>query len=83
MSQILLTNFVGSPSGAITLRTPVTRELAPSEVAVRITHTGICFTDVHHRHRGDCGLGHEGVGIVKKVESATSDLRVGGRVVVG
>jgi len=81
--KLPLNIYHGSESGKITVSEPITRELGPSEVAVRITHSGICFTDVHHRRQGACGLGHEGVGIVEQVGSPTRYIKVGDRVVVG
>ncbi|KAE8448164.1 hypothetical protein EG329_009768 [Mollisiaceae sp. DMI_Dod_QoI] len=42
------------------------RAVGGLEVLVRVTHSGVCGTDVHDRASG-CGLGHEGVGIVEKV----------------
>lgn len=39
------------------------RAIGGVEVLVKVTHSGVCGTDVHDRTSG-CGLGHEGVGIV-------------------
>lgn len=86
MSQTIslpLSIYHGSESGKIVLHEPTTRELGPTEVAIKISHSGICFTDSHNRHRGDCGLGHEGVGIVTDVGTATKHLKVGDRVGAG
>lgn len=85
MSQISLplSIYHGSESGKITLHEPINRELGPTEVAMKISHSGICFTDTHNRRRGECGLGHEGVGIVTDVGIATKNLKVGDRVGVG
>lgn len=86
MSQTIslpLSIYHGSESGKITLHEPTTRELGPTEVAIKISHSGICFTDSHNRHRGDCGLGHEGAGIVTDVGTATKHLKVGDRVGAG
>lgn len=82
-NKLSLNIYHNSESGKITVREPTVRELGSSEVAVRITHSGICFTDVHHRRHGACGLGHEGVGVVEKVGPATRYIKVGDRVVVG
>ncbi|MCJ1267812.1 hypothetical protein MMC22_007698 [Lobaria immixta] len=86
MSQTIslpLSIYHGSESGKITLHEPTARELGPTEVAIKISHSGICFTDSHNRHRGDCGLGHEGAGIVTDVGTATKHLKVGDRVGAG
>lgn len=85
MSQTVpahLSIYHGSGSGKISLHEPVTRQLGPVEVAIKISHSGICFTDTHNR-RGGCGLGHEGVGIVTDVGTATTNLKVGDRVGAG
>lgn len=64
-------------------------ELAPTEVEVRISHCGICHSDVHLIDN-DWGIskypfipGHEIVGTVTLVGSAVSDLKVGQRVGIG
>jgi len=64
-------------------------ELAPTEVEVRITHCGICHSDVHLIDN-DWGIskypfipGHEIVGAVTLVGSAVRDLKVGQRVGIG
>lgn len=46
---------------------------------VKITHSGLCYSDVHFKHR-DMVLGHEGVGVVSSVGPACSNLKVGDRV---
>ena len=55
------------------------RTLGLHEVKIRVTHSGICYTDVHAKERG-CGLGHEGIGIVKDLGDAVSSMKVGDRV---
>ncbi|KAE9398199.1 NADP-dependent alcohol dehydrogenase [Gymnopus androsaceus JB14] len=71
--------FHGSPSGQIVQRKFVHPELASDEVAVKVTHSGLCGTDVHYS-RADMVLGHEGVGIVHSIGSGVSSLKVGDRV---
>jgi hypothetical protein len=57
------TVYRGSESGAI-VKATTTREVGPDEVLVRVTHSGVCGTDEHHRHSGIV-LGHEGTGVVE------------------
>jgi len=64
-------------------------ELASTEVEVRISHCGICHSDVHLIDN-DWGIskypfipGHEIVGTVTLVGSSVSDLKVGQRVGIG
>lgn len=52
--------FRGSPSGQIVQKTFVHPELGADEVAIKITHSGLCFTDVHYCTT-DMVLGHEGI----------------------
>lgn len=75
------TVFKGSSSGKI-VEARGHRDLGPTEVAVKISHCGVCGTDEHFLH-ADQGLGHEGVGIITEIGNmveALSDLRVGDRV---
>ena len=53
-------------------------ELGPKEVLMKITHSGLCGTDIHYIPYG-VALGHEGVGIVEKVGSEVKQLKVGDR----
>lgn len=65
------------------------RELRPEDVAIRISHCGICHSDVHFAN-DDWGMslypmvpGHEIVGTVTGVGPAVSRYKVGDRVAVG
>jgi threonine dehydrogenase-like Zn-dependent dehydrogenase len=65
---------------------PVIQE--PTDAIVEVTSTNICGSDLHlyeilgaFMKPGDI-LGHEPMGIVREVGSATGDLRVGDRVVI-
>jgi S-(hydroxymethyl)glutathione dehydrogenase/alcohol dehydrogenase len=65
---------------------PIIKE--PTDAIVRITSSGLCGSDLHlyetlgpFMGEGDV-LGHEPMGIVEEVGSATGDLKVGDRVVV-
>lgn len=52
--------------------------LGPKEILVKITHTGLCGTDVHAIQFGSV-IGHEGVGIVMAIGSEVTQLKVGDR----
>ena len=54
-------------------------ELKANEVLVKITHSGLCGTDLFFTGAG-CALGHEGVGTVENVGSAVTIHNVGDRV---
>ncbi|KAK7047750.1 hypothetical protein VNI00_006078 [Paramarasmius palmivorus] len=57
--------FRGSSSG-IVVKSSFTRraeDLEADDVVVKVTHSGLCGTELHYRNR-DMVLGHEGVGIV-------------------
>ena len=65
------------------------RSLRPDDVAIRISHCGICHSDLHQA-RDDWGgslypmvPGHEIVGTVAEVGSAVSNFKEGDRVAVG
>lgn len=76
---IEFTVFKGSPDG--TIRQEVTRrdDLRHDDVLIRITHSGVCFTDVHFRHT-DMALGHEGTGVVEATGPDAKILKKGDRV---
>ena len=65
------------------------RDLRPDDVAIKISHCGICHSDLHFAH-DDWGMssypmipGHEIVGTVTDVGSAVDSFRKGDRVAVG
>lgn len=66
--------FKGSPSGEIIQQTVPITEPTDDNVLVRVTHSGICGSDIHFRHR-DMVLGHEGAGIVEKVGPRVVDMK--------
>lgn len=79
MSTHTLETYCFDPaSGAFETKT-TQKQLGLRDVLIKTTNSGICFTDVHAKGKG-CGLGHEGVGIVKKIGAAVSNLAVGDRV---
>ena len=66
------------------------RDLRPDDVAVRITHCGVCHTDLHAQRAVVAGdettavvPGHEFVGVVADVGSAVTAFAVGDAVAVG
>ncbi|KAJ4490615.1 chaperonin 10-like protein [Lentinula aciculospora] len=71
--------FRGSRSGHIHESRFLQQSLKPDEVVIRITHSGICGTDLHFMH-ADMVLGHEGVGVVQEVGENCKTLRVNDRV---
>ena len=73
-----LTYLAGSPEGEIQVKTSV-RAIGGIEVLVRVTHSGLCGTDVHDRTAG-CGLGHEGIGFVEKKGAEVTAVEIGQRV---
>jgi hypothetical protein len=55
------------------------RTLGLNEVKIKVTHSGICFTDVHAKDKA-CGLGHEGVGLVIDFGANVTSMKLGDRV---
>lgn len=80
----LLANAPGSPLRPTRIDR---RELRADDVAVRVTHCGICHTDLHHLESTDADTfplvpGHEFVGEVTAVGSAVTTFDVGDPVAV-
>ncbi|KAL7920446.1 GroES-like protein [Trichoderma austrokoningii] len=70
-----------SKDGGITAFDTKIPELGPKDVVVRITHSGLCASDVAMVKLGaPVALGHEGVGIVELIGSDVKQLKVGDRV---
>jgi len=78
---IEFTVFKGSENGKI-VESKSRRELGKSEAVVRITHSGVCGTDLHVQHQ-DIALGHEGIGVVTEIGSDVTVVKVGDRVGFG
>jgi D-arabinose 1-dehydrogenase-like Zn-dependent alcohol dehydrogenase len=53
-------------------------QLGPKDILVRITHSGVCATDLAYVPYG-IALGHEGVGIVEAIGSGVTQFKVGER----
>ncbi|KIY61517.1 GroES-like protein [Cylindrobasidium torrendii FP15055 ss-10] len=71
--------FTGSPSGEITNSIFTRDSLDAHEVLVKITHSGLCGTDLHVVN-SERALGHEGIGIVSDVGVSVSRVCVGDRI---
>ncbi|RAH43679.1 NAD(P)-dependent alcohol dehydrogenase [Aspergillus brunneoviolaceus CBS 621.78] len=60
-----------------------------TDVDIKVSHCGICGSDLHTLHSGwkptlyPCCVGHEIVGVVVRVGSQVSDIKLGDRVGVG
>ena len=62
-------------------------DLGPDDVAIKITHTGVCHSDVSAMNgtipqAPPAVLGHEGAGIIQEVGSNVDDLAPGDHVIV-
>jgi D-xylulose reductase len=76
--------------GRITLRDyQVHEKMGPEDLRIKISHVGICGSDVHYFQHGGIGefivqkpmiLGHEASGVVLEVGSNVKNLKVGDRV---
>lgn len=80
---------VSSPTSPVQPMTIERRALRPEDVAIKVSHCGICHTDLHFAH-DDWGMsqypmvpGHEIVGTVTAVGSAVTKYKPGDRVGVG
>lgn len=71
--------FKGSKSGKVVKAQGTDRTVRDRDVVIDITHSGLCYTDVHFLKK-DMVLGHEGVGIVSQVGPNVKDFKVGDRV---
>lgn len=69
------TTFRGNQEGKIYQSVTKRDALAKDQVLVKITHSGVCYTDVHYK-RADISLGHEGAGVVEQVGPDVRGLKV-------
>ena len=53
------------------MKDTTSREIGPHDVLVRITHSGLCGTDVHVKNQ-DIALGHGGAAVVEEVGNAVT-----------
>jgi alcohol dehydrogenase (NADP+) len=77
-----------APGGSLELVTIQRRDLRPDDVAVRVTHCGVCHTDLHGLRSTDPAAfpvvpGHEFVGEVTAVGDDVTGFAVGDPVAVG
>lgn len=70
--------FRGSKTSAIT-PSKTTKPLNATAVLIKVTHSGLCGTDVHYKST-DMVLGHEGAGTVEKIGDKVTLFKVGDRV---
>ncbi|KAL1897646.1 hypothetical protein Sste5346_003954 [Sporothrix stenoceras] len=56
-----------------------TRSVGPNDCLVEVTHSGYCATDTYFT-AVPMGLGHEGVGVIRRVGPAVKQHKVGDRV---
>jgi threonine dehydrogenase-like Zn-dependent dehydrogenase len=68
------TIFTGGPNGVV--KSNSHRDaLKGDQVVLKLTHSGVCGTDVHYKGAPIC-LGHEGVGIVQELGPEVTHLKV-------
>ncbi|KAL4066912.1 chaperonin 10-like protein [Scleroderma yunnanense] len=72
------TVYKGSDSGKVVKGKTHKGALKPDEVLLRITHAGLCGTDLHYKTQ-DMVLSHEGVGVVEQIGSDVTFFKVGDR----
>ncbi|KAJ4479030.1 chaperonin 10-like protein [Lentinula aciculospora] len=77
-AQIEGVTFRGSSNGSV-LKSVFQKTLAPDEVAIQVTHSGVCGTDLHYMMQ-DMVLGHEAVGIISAIGSSCTSFKPGDRV---
>jgi D-arabinose 1-dehydrogenase-like Zn-dependent alcohol dehydrogenase len=76
--MVEFTTFRGSKGGTIK-EAKVSKTVGPNEILVKVTHSGLCGTDVHYRGQ-DMALGHEGAGIAEEVGKDVTVIKKGDRV---
>ncbi|KAL2844347.1 NADP-dependent alcohol dehydrogenase [Aspergillus pseudoustus] len=77
--MVTATQFRGSESGDVVQASFTLPELQPDEVLVKVTHSGLCGSDIH-MIKLPLVLGHEGIGIIEKTGPACKTLKPGDRV---
>jgi len=76
--MVEFTTYKGTKEGAI-VEAKATREIKSGQVLVKITHSGLCGTDLHYKSSG-IALGHEGAGVVEELGANVRNLKKGDRV---
>lgn len=72
------TVYKGSEKGEVVESATKRPDLEPTQVLLKVTHSGLCGTDVHYK-AVDMALGHEGVGVVEEIGSAVKLFKKGDR----
>lgn len=72
------TVFKGSEKGQIVESKTEKPDLKANEVLLKVTHSGLCGTDVHYKG-ADIVLGHEGVGTVEAIGASVTLFKKGDR----
>ncbi len=67
--------YRGVEGAVVKVPLEISSELRSKEVLIKITHSSLCYTDVHMISSG-VALGHEGVGIVAKVGNEVTKLKI-------
>ncbi|EGN98661.1 hypothetical protein SERLA73DRAFT_181234 [Serpula lacrymans var. lacrymans S7.3] len=81
-SELSFAVFKGSEAGKVVQSISTRERLLPDEVLLKVTHSGVCGTDVHFKSK-DIVLGHEGVGIIEQIGSGVKAFSVGDRAGFG
>jgi alcohol dehydrogenase (NADP+) len=79
MTTHTITTFRFDAASAKFVKKTTQRALGLNDVKIKITHSGICYTDVHAKEKA-CGLGHEGVGLVTGLGVNVKSMKPGDRV---
>jgi alcohol dehydrogenase (NADP+) len=79
MATHTITTFRYDVVAAKFVKKTAQRALGLNEVKIKISHSGICYTDVHAKEKA-CGLGHEGVGLVTDLGANVKSMKPGDRV---
>jgi hypothetical protein len=79
MATHTITTFRYDVASAKFVKKTTQRALGLNEVKIKVTHSGICYTDVHAKEK-TCGLGHEGVGLVTDLGANVKSMKPGDRV---
>ena len=69
------TIYTGSKNGKIVQATRHRDSLQGDDVLVKVTHSGLCGTDLHYTHSDLC-LGHECAGTVQAVGPDVKSFKV-------
>ena len=79
ISNTVYRGVAGNAEGAVVKSSvDISSDLGPKEVLIKITHSSLCYTDIHMMTFG-VTLGHEGVGMVEKIGSGVTTLKIGDR----